>query len=735
MKINVLTVDKLLTTVDVNPNDLVEDVKALLEIEREVLLYDGKEMKSNDKLSEFGVKEGDLIEIVCNSANNSSSSTTELGLDPDGSAVNPEAFQQELGHNSKMVAELAQGITNSEYVPGNDGDVSLAVSEEKEIISHLLDEERYSEQGPVRGNNDVNEEVIQSNGGSTRAEENDDDDDDGHHHALNASDKESSIASIQIEGSGDLNESNHFTSHEHADADILANRSKGEEIRNPELLDSSSAPNPPQVTSKGRGLKKWRRLRREVSRDPISNPDSTKVLKRGSANILDVKKPNDGSVSSTNAFATGPGHADLFSSPAQSSDYKLPLVTTFSAGADDSEDRSSKSSTAASVPKFRHDVTKPAAHHQREKHRVKNVSGRHSNSSGQRQLGKGHGQTDTSKKPRGESINEEGENSLSSMESDSRSYSTAFLRGSSSVNSDRVQSGRSANYDEEDAYDQQTSEVQSSKELQDGHSKNGEVSPDGSAELSCGANNGKSKDHQVSRDCEPLLNSILMLQSAQEALEREVQMFKEIGKGVNSLCDNSSKATGMFVGPEDGADRSYVQTLEIELNEAQVRLKEKDIKVIELENTIKTMDEESSPQADGRNTMDMQHNLWKAMQTELETLFKLKVEAEVQYVAMMGSRKDLGTFFEDQIKLLKDQKYESSRASISDAGNKGSISQGQTKLDNLHTKITEDEEFQTIQNRYVKYRSYLFVQSLLLILVVGLFLLRVLPKSATVVPT
>ncbi|KAK9691538.1 hypothetical protein RND81_09G202800 [Saponaria officinalis] len=681
-------------------------------------------MNDDDKLSEVGVKEGDLIEIVSNSVTKSSAaSATELDLNPDGSVVNPEAFQQEIGHTSNLVAQLVQGISSSDYVPRNDGDVSLAFLAGKETTSHLHDEERHLEHEPVGGYSDVNEEVkIQSNGGSTHAEENDDD---GHHPILNASDRESSIASVQMGGSGDHNESNHFASHEHqhADDDMVANHSGGTDVRNSELPDSPLSPNPLQApATKGRGLKKWRRLRREVSKDPSANLDCTKVLKRGSANILDVKRPNDGSVSSTNAFVTSPRHADLFSNPAQSSDYKLALGTTFSAGADDSEDRSSKSSTGASVPKYRHDVAKPAAYHQREKHRVKNVS-RHSNNSGQRvQLGKGHGQTDASKKPRGESVNEDKENSLSSMESDSRSYSTMFLRGSSSVNSDRIQSGRSANYDEEDADDQQTSEVQSSKELQDGHSKNGDVSPDCSAELSCTANIGKSKDHQVSRDCEPLLNSILMLQSAQEALEREVHMFKEIGKGVNSLCDNSGKATSvssytMFVGSEDCADRSYVQTLEMQLDEAQVRLKEKDTKAIELEKTIQTMNTESSPQADEKNTIEIQRNLWKEMETELESVFKLKVETEVQYVAMTGSRKDLGSLVDDQIKLQRDQTLESSRASIA------------------HTNITEDEELQRMRNQIAKYRSRLIIQSVLLALVVGLFVLRMLPKSVTVVPT
>ncbi|KAH9618179.1 hypothetical protein KSS87_003928, partial [Heliosperma pusillum] len=752
MKINVLTVDKQIITLDVDPNDLVGDFKTSLNVvEQQELLYDGKEMKNDEKLSEVGIQEGDLIVVVSDSTSITSSSTTELGLNPDESAMNLAAFQHKILQNSELVAQLVQsypefalafsqnddnrlqaflrqhhqqieqtwqrdgelvvmfshyraicngknlavlclGITNFEDAPRNvEGEACLAALSEKETFSHLLDEEKYSKQETVDVNDDVNEEVkIQT----AHAEKND-----HHPHVLNSSDKESSTASVQKLGSIDHNVSKFFASHEHVD-DMSANYSKGTEAVNSEVLPFS--PNSPQTT-KGLGLKKWRRIRREVTKDPTSNVDSTKVLKRGSSTISDVKKSNDGSVSSTCAFVNSPGHVELFSNPTSSSSYTGALGTTFSAGADDSDDRSSKSSTAASAPKYKHD-------HQREKHRLKNVSGRHLNSSGQRpQLAKGQAQVDTSKKPRGERIKVDNENSLSSMESDSRNYSSVFRRGSSSVNSDQVQS---ANYNEEDDNDQLTSEVQDYKKLlaaAAGHRKNGNFSPDRSAELSCSANMGRSKDQQVSSDCEPLMNSIMLLQSAQEALEREVHLFKEIGKGVRSLCDDSSRVTGvsahsMFMGPEASVDHRYssneefnhVQNLENQLEEAQVRLKEKDLKVIELKKMVKTMITESSPQADKRGPIEFQHNLWQEMEAEQESVFKLKVEAEVQHVVMTGSINDLGVLIEDQIKFLRDQNFDASRKLIADVRNEGSILQGQANLD---TDMTEDEQLQNMRSR------------------------------------
>ncbi|KAG7024999.1 ddi1 [Cucurbita argyrosperma subsp. argyrosperma] len=112
MKITVMTADEQILSLDVDPNESVENVKALLEVETQVplqrqqLLYNGKEMKNFEKLSGLGVKDEDLIMMV--SAGASSASTNNLSFNPDGSAVNPEAFQQHIRRDSNTMAQLFQ---------------------------------------------------------------------------------------------------------------------------------------------------------------------------------------------------------------------------------------------------------------------------------------------------------------------------------------------------------------------------------------------------------------------------------------------------------------------------------------------------------------------------------------------------------------------------------------------------------------------------------------------------
>lgn len=554
---------------------------------------------------------------------------------------------------------------------------------------------------------------------------------------------------------------------------MLADHSQGTETEIPPLLDSSSFPTPDKAsdspppivnvdpdpdplkssptTNKGYGLKKWRRIRREITKDATINLDSTKMLKRGPANILDPKQPNDGdgSVSSTNAFVQSPGDADHLTIPESSSSCRLPVETTFSAGADsdNSDDRSSKSSTAASAPKFRYDACRAVGH---QKHRVKNLGARNlgSVSVGPRGLS-GKGLADTSKKPRGESIKLEKENSLSSMESDSRSSNSVFIRGTSSILSDPAQNGRPINSDGEDAYDEPTCEEQSAGELRADCSNNASLSQSNSC-----AHKGNSKHYQLSRDCDPIVNSIQMLQSAQVALEREVQKFGEIGKGIRSLCDDSSDNTGgaaYFVSPStevcnnrwnslfnDAYLNNNVHTVKQQLSEAEVRLKEKEFRIVELEATIKNMD---SFGQDRGKTVELQPKICQEMEADLDSLFKQKVEAEVEYLAITRSTKELTILVKDQIKLLQEQKTSpreqaQSLRTMADVKNKAAMPQGQgEELDAVCRQMAGSEEVSKMQRRVSKITVCLTIQLISLLLVFGLFLLQLLPKSAVVVPT
>ncbi|KAL9345604.1 hypothetical protein Peur_060457 [Populus x canadensis] len=126
MRITVMTADEQIISLEVDPHESVENVKALLEVETQVplqqqqLLYNGREMRNNEKLSALGVKDEDLVMMVSNAAALSAPSNN-LGLNPDGSAVNPGAFQQQLRNDSNTMAQLLQADPElAQVILGND---------------------------------------------------------------------------------------------------------------------------------------------------------------------------------------------------------------------------------------------------------------------------------------------------------------------------------------------------------------------------------------------------------------------------------------------------------------------------------------------------------------------------------------------------------------------------------------------------------------------------------------
>ncbi|OMP06963.1 hypothetical protein COLO4_07760 [Corchorus olitorius] len=125
MRITVMTPDEQILSLDVDPNETVENLKALLEVESMVplqqqqLLYNGREMKNSEKLSALGVKDEDLIMMVSGAA--PSAPTNNLSFNPDGSAVNPGAFQQHIRRDPNLIGQLFQADPElAQAVVGND---------------------------------------------------------------------------------------------------------------------------------------------------------------------------------------------------------------------------------------------------------------------------------------------------------------------------------------------------------------------------------------------------------------------------------------------------------------------------------------------------------------------------------------------------------------------------------------------------------------------------------------
>ncbi|CAJ2640144.1 unnamed protein product [Trifolium pratense] len=130
MKITVMTSDEQILSLDVDPHESVENVKALLEVETSVplqqqqILFNGNEVSNSQKLSALGVKDDDLLMMTVSSgagAGASSGSTNDLSFNTDGSAINPGAFQQHFRRDSNLMGQLFQSDPElAQIILGND---------------------------------------------------------------------------------------------------------------------------------------------------------------------------------------------------------------------------------------------------------------------------------------------------------------------------------------------------------------------------------------------------------------------------------------------------------------------------------------------------------------------------------------------------------------------------------------------------------------------------------------
>ncbi|RLM78565.1 DNA damage-inducible protein 1 [Panicum miliaceum] len=111
MKVTVMTADEQILSLDVDPDESVENLKALLEVETRVPLqqqqlhFNGKEMQNSEKLSTIGVQDGDLVMML---PSNERASQDVVKFNLDGTAPNPQAFQQHVRGDSQLMAQLLQ---------------------------------------------------------------------------------------------------------------------------------------------------------------------------------------------------------------------------------------------------------------------------------------------------------------------------------------------------------------------------------------------------------------------------------------------------------------------------------------------------------------------------------------------------------------------------------------------------------------------------------------------------
>ncbi|KAM5582836.1 WPP domain-interacting protein 1-like [Rosa sericea] len=529
--------------------------------------------------------------------------------------------------------------------------------------------------------------------------------------------------------------------------------------------------------SKGQGLRRWRRIPRLLGNDGGGNSVDDSSRKRGmSGPEIPVKARNapvevdhsnsEGSVGSVNMVRNA-GGADGFGFGGASPDSRFGVGPVFAARADsdNSEDRSSKSSTAASAPKGRCDVPVPVS---QPRNRVKNASAKSWSNSAQ-SAQPGRGRSESSKKHRGDRVKIEKENSHSSMESDSRSSNFVFMQAAP-LSSNGKQSRRSMSQEGENSDEAHASEQQFSEEVQTGYRRENAVevedfSQDLDADLSWEGKLRKSKKHGSFADMDALAESMFNFQTVQEALQKEVQKFGEIGKEPISRDDNSVKPVDPSSSDPEiiesnlsdqlGSEKigqtfsnsleaqilslkQHVKLMEGKLDETRARLQVKESRVAELEDIVnisKSFKEESG------STVELQEEQYRELEAEVESLFRQKIEAEVEYIVIKTTTQKVKFATGDQIALIEGQEaVAGEQARILNKLGEAQIRASKLKerteeLGKYCGDVLGTEEVFTMQKKLCKVSSCFFVQLLLLALAVWFFLLQSSPPQGAVVPT
>ncbi|XP_061361094.1 WPP domain-interacting protein 2-like [Gastrolobium bilobum] len=372
----------------------------------------------------------------------------------------------------------------------------------------------------------------------------------------------------------------------------------------------------------------------------------------------------------------------------------------------------------------------------------------------------GKGQVESTKKHRSDRVRKKKENSHSSIESDSRNSN--FEDGIFAVTSNGEYSGRQNNSDDGNSDEEHTYE-HFSEDFQ----------------ASCSYNNmgededllqEKSEQNQSSTVEDPLIESIRSLQAAQEALEEEIKKFGVIANKPFSIDDDSTKcssATADVSAVDLGFHKSClsaqpaveeikqiassslelkvlsltknINILESKSKELQDMIAIKDSKIAELETALS---DGKFPKEEYACTIGLSEEKFEEVESELLSLFRQKIEAEIEYLVvtkMMQNLKVTSAFV-----LLETQETLSGQSGnqvhvsnkLGEAhGKESKLKNRADELEKYGGDILGIEETFMMQKRVCKLTLCLFLQLTLLFMVVWLFVSKLLPNSGVIVPT
>ncbi|KAK8969380.1 WPP domain-interacting protein 1 [Platanthera guangdongensis] len=527
-------------------------------------------------------------------------------------------------------------------------------------------------------------------------------------------------------------------------------------------ISSHSSQSPPSSTTgvkstspvvqKGTGLRKWRRVRRDLIKDASNSADSAQILKRRYNNTESSKIHGESKLKSMSGAEVEESVESMESVESRNDEINPNVVVTgtldpelellassgFSIGmdSDNSEDHSCKSSTAASAPRQKYEALRSG----RERGRVKNLGGKGSTSFGPQKVQHvGGGMVDSSKKIRDDMSRFEKENSLSSVESDLRSSVVGILQWGNVIDRNGKHPGRSAKFDEHSDEDHTGGEVRS------GYYKNNMKNEnlfsddlDGKLE----EEDDQKSEKQSSSYLDPFMKSAILLQEAQEALEKEIEKIGAIGTeqvGDPKLFEEMEARSSLTLEADIIYLKNKVENLELKLEESSATIKAKEQKLCKLEAVLGG---NSPPDIECSSTRlsSLQHNE-EVLNSELEVLIKKKMEADIEYFLIARMTGNLKTLSEDQIRLFHEQKHlardhEQTMLKLRDAEERMTeLSERTEKLDEYCRELVGMESVLRLQNKLFRFSLSFVVQLMLLLLALGLFLMHLLSRADGVAPT
>nr|BAJ97159.1 predicted protein [Hordeum vulgare subsp. vulgare]BAJ97587.1 predicted protein [Hordeum vulgare subsp. vulgare] len=528
---------------------------------------------------------------------------------------------------------------------------------------------------------------------------------------------------------------------------------------------------PGRPVAKGRGLRRWRRIPREHHDDEGGSPagpvaaavpadagaevDLAQLHKRrlpvgadapkGKQEVAADEDSPVASVESSFVPPEAPPSPSPATTPAPaptSLDPDLGLLIAsagFSVGAggadsDNSDDRTSKSSTA--LPRHDFSLAGFGRERDRARSRAPGAAAHAKNLRTARARGAGARAVSVA------SSTVEPENSRSSVESDLRSTGAAHARKSSAgISSNGVHKFlyTDGDHSEDEAPSEHLGSAAGSFYKENGSAVgrmamgNGDLYAHGhgfhEGSISKGENGG------IHSGLDPYTDSMSLLQSAQEALENELQMFVEIGK------ESSDNSTDIYDENEwiSSPNCEYfseeisekLKLLESKLEEASLLIDEKDSRILELDTLNQTQPREAA----------LYNSKLLSLQSEVDQLLMEKMEAEIQCFilkraseAWQPQTEGQGTLHEAQKSLSEDHKQ--LEVKLRRTENRArTLEEMVEKLESQCKELSNASEVLKLQAGASRASLFCSVQLVLLCVAVWTFVARFLPTPPEFVPT